>query len=74
MSVFNRVRINKFDPTRPCRGGHTWNGVRPEVDPDVHEYQNVELADKVCDCGRVRYGEKLCGCSHEQWKITMLAV
>jgi hypothetical protein len=83
MSVFSRQRKadeavrNKAEAKLPqneerkCRGSHKWNGVVPQVDPDLFEIQNPHLIGKRCDCGNMVYAtEDKCGCpTNKYWRI-----
>ncbi len=73
-SVFKRARerITTLEGEvlkNPCQPFHKWDNKRPTVLSGLHEYQNLELANKPCDCGRMIYHEQLCGCAHDKWQI-----
>ena len=56
----------------PCSEGHTWDMVIPNVIETVHSIQNNNLIEKPCDCSKLLYNEKLCGCGVQKWEIEYL--
>jgi len=52
-----------------CKHTHEWSGKVPVVKEDLFEWQNIELKNKPCDCGRVVYWEEKCGCQVPKWEI-----
>lgn len=76
MSVFRRIEKAREEHNnmeeRPCRRGHEWDGVRPKVDPNIHEIQHPELIGRLCSCQKTRYSEDLCGCAVKHWEIKLL--
>lgn len=61
-------------PKIPCSEGHTWEGVRPLVDPNKMEPQFQRFWGKPCDCGRMKIAaESECGCFVKQWEIQIIA-
>ena len=59
----------------PCRRGHTWDSIKPTVDPNIHEPQNSHLLSLPCDCGKFSYSEAAsCSCSGSRWEVTLVPV
>jgi len=54
-----------------CNNGHLINWVAIQIDPTKMEVQHPELIGKVCDCGRFKYDEEICGCpGTKEWRVT----
>lgn len=71
ITVHNNYTTNMEDEKINCRNGHTWGGEIPTVNPEILNYQNVNLVGKPCDCGMVVYDEGKCGCQIPKWQIEL---
>lgn len=77
-SVFNKAKQSNMSISlenhlkHPCSESHTFDMVIPKVDPSIHSIQNPNLIGRPCDCGKLLYNEKLCGCGVQQWEIEYL--
>lgn len=63
--------LQRMDEIAYCNNGHLINWVVISVDPSIHQIQHPELIGKVCDCGKFKYDEEICGCpGTKDWRVT----